>query len=81
MALALQDVLFYSLPDHAHYYSEVLNLMEESAGGAGAAGGSGTHGTVTVLFSKWDVLQLERVVGSARAKKMLSAESSTFMFC
>ncbi|EFJ41396.1 hypothetical protein VOLCADRAFT_68308 [Volvox carteri f. nagariensis] len=90
----IQDVIFYGLPDHGEYYSELVNLLEErGAGGggrgfgAGAAGGSAAslatahQATVTALFCRWDVLQLERVVGSGRAKKMLQGESGTYMFC
>lgn len=37
---------------------------------------------VTVVFSKVDALRLERVVGSARATKMLkSKKTGTFLFC
>lgn len=70
-----QDVLFYQLPEHAHFYPELLNLLEE--GGAGA----GEHATVSVLFGKSDALRLERVVGSARSGKMLRGSTTTFLFC
>ncbi|GFR41586.1 hypothetical protein Agub_g2307, partial [Astrephomene gubernaculifera] len=79
----IKDILFYGLPDHGHYYSELVNLLEEG-GGAAAAGGAaaGAHqATVTALFCGWDVLQLERVVGSGRARRMLRGESGTYMFC
>lgn len=33
------------------------------------------------LFTKTDMLQLERVVGAQRAKKMVKATGNTFMFC
>jgi len=36
---------------------------------------------VGLLFCRWDVMGLERLVGTARTKKMISGESSTFMFC
>ncbi|KAG2500344.1 hypothetical protein HYH03_001919 [Edaphochlamys debaryana] len=84
----IKDVLFYGLPDHAAYYPELLNLLEEggAAAGAGAArgagGGGGSHlGSVTALFCRWDLLQLERVVGSVRARRMIQGESGTYMFC
>ncbi len=81
-------MLFYSLPEHPQFYSELVNLLEEGgaagAGGglaaAGLGGGVG-HSTVTALFCSWDLMALERVVGAGRAKKMLRSESGTFMFC
>jgi hypothetical protein len=39
------------------------------------------HGIVTVLYSKWDALALERIVGAQRARRMISSEAATFMFC
>ena len=34
-----------------------------------------------VLFSKFEKLQLERVVGTARCQRMLESEKPTFLFC
>ncbi len=116
----LQDILFYAVPDHAHFYTELVNLLESSGKGASGArcgaccaspllqsvrpgavvqhqhllahwaaartlrccvcAGS-AHGTVNVLYSKWDVLALKRLVGGSRAGKMIKAEAGTFMFC
>jgi U3 small nucleolar RNA-associated protein 25 len=71
----LQDILFYQLPQHPQFYSELVNFFEESAAG-------GAMATVSVLFGRSDALRLERVVGSARAAKMLkSGGSGTFLFC
>jgi hypothetical protein len=39
------------------------------------------HGSVGLLYCKWDVLALERLVGAQRATKMIKGEASTFMFC
>lgn len=72
----IKDLYVYALPDHAHYYAEMVRLLE-----GGAEGGGAEHATVQVLFSKWEMLALERVVGTARAKKMIKQESNTFMFC
>ncbi|PRW59313.1 U3 small nucleolar RNA-associated 25 [Chlorella sorokiniana] len=69
-----KSILFYQLPEHPQFYAEVLNLLEE--------GEAGETPTVTVVFSKVDALRLERVVGSARATKMLkSKKTGTFLFC
>ena len=70
-----QDLLFYQLPHHAHFYPEMVNLLrsrDESAM---------THATVTVLFTRFDALRLEPIVGGARARKMLKSPTGTFLFC
>lgn len=69
----VKDILFYQLPQHSAYYSELLNFLEESAAG-------GLPG-VTVIFSKLDGAGLEGVVGSKRADTMLKGKTSTFLFC
>lgn len=66
----IRDVVFYSLPDHGHFYSELLNMIDAS---------SIQQPTATVVFSKYDSLQLSRVVGLSQAKQMLSSETDTFM--
>ena len=72
--------MFYGLPDHSRFYPELLNLMEAGRGGGGGGPGA-AQGSVTALYCRWDLLQLERVVGTSRARKMVKAASSTFMFC
>lgn len=74
ICLSLQDLYFYQLPEHAHYYTELLNLLTS------AEGIEAGHATVTALFSKFDALRLGRVAGSSRAQKMLKATSKTFLF-
>lgn len=71
----IKDLVFYSLPLHAHYYAELLNLLDEATGAAAA-----THSTVQTLFSAYDALCLTRVVGQKRAKRMLKDASNSFLF-
>ncbi|XP_021758157.1 U3 small nucleolar RNA-associated protein 25-like [Chenopodium quinoa] len=66
----IQNLIIYSLPERKEFYPEVLNMLEE-----------GSHNmTCTVLFSRFDQLRLERIVGSAAAKKMASSEKGLFIF-
>lgn len=69
-----RDIVFYQLPCHARYYAELLNMVA-------LRDAADKHATVTVLFDGRDALQLERVVGTSRAKRMLvPGEQDTFMF-
>ncbi|KAL2612430.1 hypothetical protein R1flu_024122 [Riccia fluitans] len=65
----IKDIIFYSLPEHANYYVELLNMLDGNEAPS-----------CTVIFSRFDNLQLERIVGTARAKKMLSSPNRLFMF-
>ena len=60
-------LLFFSLPTYPEFYPEVVNLLE----GGGA--------TCTVLYTCYNRLSLARVVGGARATRMLEAEESSYM--
>ena len=63
-------MIFYSLPDHPEYFSELVNMVEVAPE---------SRGSVTVLFHKYDSLQLGRVVGVRKAKSMLQAPGDSFM--
>jgi U3 small nucleolar RNA-associated protein 25 len=75
-----REVFFYSLPDREAFYAETLSFLGGDASGD-ADGTRLSAPTATVAFSAYDALQLERVVGSKRAKKMLAPDAnSTFIF-
>ncbi|KAF7727858.1 rRNA-binding ribosome biosynthesis protein utp25 [Apophysomyces ossiformis] len=71
-------VVFYGLPDHPHYYTEIVNFLGLKFDEATAA--EEATFSCTALFSKYDFLKLERIVGSERAKKMCAAQKNVFMF-
>lgn len=63
----INELIFYSLPDHAQFYSEIANLLEGFS-------------SCTVFFSKFDIFQLERIVGSEYANRMIESKKGTFTF-
>ncbi|GAV76017.1 DUF1253 domain-containing protein [Cephalotus follicularis] len=66
----IQNVIFYSLPERKEFYPEIVNMLE------------GSHNmTCTVLFSRFDQLRLQRIVGSSPAKRMVKSEKGIFVFC
>jgi U3 small nucleolar RNA-associated protein 25 len=67
----VQSVMFYALPEHPYFYSQVMNYMQDQ----------GTAPASVALFTKYDAMPLERIVGSNRYKKMLSNQKDTFLFC
>lgn len=73
-----RHIVFYSLPEYAHFYPELVNLIQESEEG-GDRGSSGI--SCTVLFTKFEKMALERIVGTKRCEHMLSSGKNTFMFC
>ncbi|XP_065849827.1 protein NUCLEOLAR FACTOR 1 isoform X2 [Euphorbia lathyris] len=65
----VQNLIIYSLPDRKEFYPEVVSMLEEA-----------NNMTCTVLFSKFDQLRLERIVGTSSAKRMLASEKNLFLF-
>ena len=70
--------MLYGLPDNSIFYEEVVGgflgtslqeqrLQHEEAG-------------VRCMFSRFDAMALERVVGTSRLKRMLSSVGDTFEF-
>ncbi|KAK9090196.1 hypothetical protein Sjap_023373 [Stephania japonica] len=66
----VKNLIMYSLPERKEIYPEIINMLEES-----------DNMTCTVLFSRFDQLRLERIVGTKPLKRMISSDKSLFVFC
>ncbi|CAJ0539825.1 Ff.00g072460.m01.CDS01 [Fusarium sp. VM40] len=74
----VQRVIFYGLPDNPIFYTEIAGgYLSKSEQDLRLDPG---QGTVKVMFSKYDVMKLERVVGSKRVGKMIQDRGDTFEF-
>ncbi|KAI5837605.1 hypothetical protein DFP73DRAFT_567720 [Morchella snyderi] len=73
-----KEVVFYQVPDNERFYREVAGgwLARSVREGTAEAGTC----RVRVMFSRWDVLRLERVVGSKRVGVMCTDVGDTFEF-
>nr|XP_043628614.1 U3 small nucleolar RNA-associated protein 25 [Erigeron canadensis] len=66
----IQNLIIYSLPERKEFYPEIVNMLE------------GSHSmNCTVLFSRFDLLRLERIVGTTPAKRMVTSDKRIFTFC
>ena len=66
----IKDIVVYSLPDHNGFLAELVNMIGDD---------HVANASVTVLFNRFDAIQLGRAVGTKRAKEMLRAEASSFL--
>ena len=82
MIRGARHIIFYSLPEYPHFYSEIVNLINMSDGSSsGKDDSSSSSISCLTLVDSSDRMVLERVVGKARCDHMLTSAKSTFMFC
>ncbi|KAF2728874.1 U3 small nucleolar RNA-associated protein 25 [Polyplosphaeria fusca] len=73
----VKRVVFYGVPENAGFYREAVEWIARTVERGGA--GRGETG-VRVLFSRWERLELERVVGGKRVGRLVGEKGDTFDF-
>lgn len=71
-------MIFYGLPDNPIFYNEIAGgYLSKSEQDLTIEPG---QGNVRAMFSKYDLIKLERVVGSKRVGKMIQERGDTFEY-
>ncbi|KAF1814495.1 nucleolus protein required for cell viability [Eremomyces bilateralis CBS 781.70] len=65
----VKRIIMYGIPENPIFYQEFVDGYLGRSINEGLVDAAETH--VRTLFSRWDMLKLERVVGAQRAKKMV----------
>ena len=73
----VKRVIFYGIPENPLFYGEIVGFIAKSVERAEV---DRRETSVRVAFSKWEKLELERVVGSKRVGKMVGDAGDTFDF-
>ena len=69
--------MFYGLPENPRFYDEVLGFVGTSV----ERGDIGRQeASIKVCFSKWERLELERIVGTKRVGRMIADKGDVFDF-
>lgn len=74
----VKKVIMYGLPDNPIFYKEIAGAYLNRSVQEGRL--ESDEASVRVIFSKWDVLKLERVAGTERVGKMIREKGDTFDF-
>lgn len=73
----VKRVVFYGVPENPIFYDELLRFVGKSIDRGEI---SRAEASVRVCFSKWERLELERIVGSKRVGKMVADRGDVFDF-
>ncbi|KIW75984.1 hypothetical protein Z517_10729 [Fonsecaea pedrosoi CBS 271.37] len=79
----VRKILWYGVPENPIFWAEIIALLGlgTDTDRAPHAPKGGVKGVVRALFSKWDVLKLERIVGTERVGRLINDQGGdTFDF-
>jgi U3 small nucleolar RNA-associated protein 25 len=68
-------IVFYSLPERPDFYSEMVNFLAEASNA-----GLEADMSCIALFTRYDQMLLEKIVGKKRSIHMLGSGQNTFVF-
>lgn len=73
----VKRVVFYGVPENPIFYEEIVGFVGKSIERGEI---SKAEANVRVCFSKWERMELERIVGTKRVGKMISDKGDVFDF-
>ncbi|KAL5428096.1 rRNA-binding ribosome biosynthesis protein utp25 [Paraphaeosphaeria minitans] len=73
----VKRVVFYGVPENPKFYEEIVGFVGKTVERGEI---SKSEANVRVVFSKWERLELERVVGAKRVGKMVVDKGDVFDF-
>ncbi|KAL5115022.1 rRNA-binding ribosome biosynthesis protein utp25 [Pleosporales sp. CAS-2024a] len=73
----VKRLVFYGVPENPLFYQELIAMVGKSVDRAET---SRMEASVRVMFSKWERMELERIVGTKRLGKMIGDKGDVFDF-
>ena len=76
----VRHVIFFGLPEYGEFYPGIVNMLNDGLTEWEEEDVTRMPLSSLCLFTKYDAHQLERIVGSRNANKMINGEKSSFLF-
>lgn len=87
-------MVFYSLPEQAHFYPEIVNMLslvfedvkkkkveeDDEEGAVANSDDFATEMSCITLCSHYEQMALERILGQKKSEQMLLSDKNTFVF-
>jgi U3 small nucleolar RNA-associated protein 25 len=78
MIKGVRHLILYGLPEHGEFYSGLVNMLNA---GLDQEDDMDASTSCLTVFTKFDALALERIVGNEHCSRMIKGEKSSYMFC
>jgi U3 small nucleolar RNA-associated protein 25 len=76
-----RHLIFFGLPEYDKFYPAVVNMLNEGLTDDEEDDVSRLPMSALSLFTKFDAHQLERIVGTSHAERMINGDKSSYVFC
>lgn len=78
-----RHVIFFGVPEYDEFYPAVVNMLNEGLTNVEDIGEDVSRMPMSCLslFTKFDAHQLERILGTSHAERMVKGEKNSYMFC
>lgn len=75
-----RHLIFFGLPEYDEFYPSVVNMLNEGLTSEDEDDVSRLPMSSLSLFTKFDAHQLERIVGTSNAERMIKGDKSSYVF-
>lgn len=74
----IRHLIMYQPPTWPNFYAEMINLMQEA--NQNSRDGIESSMSVTMLYTKYDMLQIGSIVGTTQANEIAQSKKTTHVF-
>jgi U3 small nucleolar RNA-associated protein 25 len=78
----IRNLIYYGPTYYADFYPEIVNMIGDSTTGddLSLSDNNNVSSTIVVLYTRYDSLALERIVGTDRVDTLVYGEKASYLF-